>query len=455
MKRSFLAGLVLLGLVTASVRADDWPQWMGPRRDGVWRETGLMAAFPKEGLKVRWRVPVGGGYASAAVAEGRVFVTDFVLKSGTERPKDAFAHEAQPGVERVMCIDDATGKVLWTHEYDCPYNISYSIGPRTTPAVDGERVYTLGAEGDLLCLSVADGKMIWSKKLSGEKAATPGWGFAGHPLIDGDRLIVGTSGRDPETGLGAITAFDKLTGKQVWTALSDRSGYSAPMIHQAGGTRQLIYWTAEAVNSLDPETGKVYWSYRYGPIKYDVAITTPRFHHDDKLGDLLIVTSQVEGTLVLKLDAEKPAAVKLWQRGGTMKNSEALHSLIGTPIVRDGHIYGVCSKGELRGLDLTTGDRLWETYEATNYSAGPLNWASAFIVPIGESGTRCLIANEHGDLILADVDARGYHEVSRTHLLDATNTDAHRPVLWSHPALANRTVYWRNDKELVAASMGE
>lgn len=455
MKRSLLTSLVLVGLLVTGVRADDWPQWLGPRRDGVWREAGLLKEFPKDGLKVRWRVPVGGGYASAAVAGGKVFVTDFVLKPGATRPKDPFAHDGQPGVERVHCIEDSSGKVLWTREYECVYSVSYSAGPRATPAVDGDRVYTLGAEGDLMCLSVADGGVIWSKKLSSKAAPTPSWGYAGHPLIDGNKVIVGTAGRDPENGMGAVTAFDKMTGKQIWSAVADRTGYSPPMIHTVGKTRQLILWTAEAVNSVEPETGKLNWSYRYGPIKYDVAITTPRFHHDAKLGDVLIITSQAEGTLVLKLDGEKAAATKLWQRGGTMKDSEALHCLMGTPIARDGYFYGVCSKGELRGLVLVTGDRLWETDLATNYKAGPQNWSTAFIIPLGENSARCLIANEHGDLLLAELEAKGYHELSRTHLLDPTNTDAQRPVIWSHPALANRTVYWRNDKELVAASMAE
>jgi len=453
--RPFLLALLLSLTLTPLSRADDWPQWLGPKRDGIWRETPLLDHFPKDGLPILWRAPVAGGYSGPAVANGRVYVTDYIPSPQTNRPKNPFQRITQPGQERVHCLDQATGKELWTDAYDVAYSMSYSAGPRATPAVDGDRVYTLGGEGDFRCLDASSGKLLWSKRFSDEEHKTPMWGFASHPLVEGDAVICLTGGSDPEHGRGVVTAFNKLTGNLIWSALSAREpGYSPPMMIESAGVRQLIVWDPNALTSLNSATGAVYWSIPFGPAKMSLTILTPRFYHDDQLGSLIFVASQYEGSLVVKLDDRKPGASILWKRQGKSdRKSDALHSLLSPPVLRDGHIYGIDAYGQLRCLDLKTGDRLWSTFEATTYDAGEQKWASAFIIPLGETGDRYLIANEHGDLILARMDPAGYHEVSRTHLLDPTNTDPNRPVLWCCPALANHCIFWRNDKELVCASM--
>ena len=461
-----LAGLLLaVVLLALPAHADDWPQWLGPRRDGVWRETGLIDSFPKEGLPVRWRVPVGGGYAGPAVANGRVYVTDYTPNPNVERPKNPFKHITQPGTERVQCVDEATGKVLWSYSYEVAYSMSYSAGPRATPVVDtdtnAERVYTMGGEGDLTCLNAADGKLIWAKHLSTDKTPTPNWGFACNPMVDGSKIIVIASGPDPAAGHGVATAFDKRTGEVIWTALAAKEpGYSSPVIYNIAGVRQLIIWDPFSINSLDPETGKVYWTIPWGPLRVGLSLMTPRYDHDEKLGDLLYFSTQYEGSLVIKVDDDavthQPAAAILWKRAGKNdQHTDALHTLISPSVVRDGHIYGVDIRGELRCLDLSNGDRLWSTTDFTTYDAGPQKWSTAFLIPLGDAGSRFLIANEHGDLILADLDPHGYHEVSRTHLLDPTNTDPQRPVLWCYPALAGKCIFWRNDKEMICASMAK
>lgn len=455
--RCALFSILAFTLVVPLARADDWPQWLGPRRDGVWRESGLMTAFPKQGLKVLWRTPVGGGYAGPAVADGRVFVLDRQVKDARAERPNPWGRMTVAGSERVVCADEKTGRILWIHEYDCPYSISYGAGPRTTPAVDGDRVYTLGAEGDLYCIDIKTGKPVWSHHLSGDKAPTPMWGFAAHPLVDGNKVIVLSCGIDLDSGHGLVTAFDKRDGKVLWTALRAKSaGYCPPMIFNAGGKRQLIIWCPDSLNSLDPETGKVYWRQPHGPIKNGVTIATPRFYHDQTLGDLLFVSSANEGTLVMKLDPSEPTASVFWKRGGTSeRKTDALHLLMSPPTLRDGHAYGVGIQGALRCLDLRNGDRIWSTYAATTGDTGRLSWANAFLIPLGDSGSHFLLANEHGDLILADLTPQGYHETSRTHLLDPTNNDAGRPVVWCHPAFANRCIFWRNDKEMICASMAE
>ena len=442
MSRLMVIVMVLAGTV-GPVRGDDWPQWLGPKRDGVWREQGTIDRFPAEGPKVKWRVPVGGGYAGAAVAAGRVFVMDRQEKG--ERPKDAFDRNARPGIERVLCLNEKDGKEIWKHEYAVPYTVSYGSGPRVTPTVDGERVYTLGAEGHLICFNVSDGKIVWEKKLVGP---TPLWGYSGHPLVDGDRLFVLTSGAE-----GAITAFDKNNGEQIWTALPVRDpGYAPPMVYEAGGTKQLIVWHPQSVNSLDPATGKVHWTQPFGPVQNGVSIPTPM-----KTGDLLFISSAWDGGLMMKLDDDEPKATVAWKRGGRpgSKVTDALHALMATPVIQDGHIYGVCAMGELRCLKLENGERVWETFAATVPNGEKTMWATAFLTPNGvENGGKFFIANEHGELIIARLTPKGYEELSRAKLLEPTNRDAGRPVVWCHPAYANRAVYWRNDKELVCVSLG-
>jgi outer membrane protein assembly factor BamB len=268
-------------------------------------------------------------------------------------------------------------------------------------------------------------------------------------------LICLTGGSDPEHGRGIVTAFNKLTGEVIWSALAGKEpGYSSPIIVQAGGVRQLIVWGPDALNSLDPKTGKVLWSVPFGPAKMSLTVLTPRPYHDDQLGTLIFIATQYEGAMVVKLDEHEPKASILWKRAGKSdRKTDALHTLLSPPSLRNGHIYGIDAYGELRCLDLKTGDRLWSTFDATTYDAGEQKWAAAFLIPLGETEDRYLIANEHGDLILANLNPAAYHEISKTHLLDPTNTDPGRPVLWCHPALADRCVFWRNDKELVCASM--
>ncbi|MFM7739108.1 MAG: PQQ-binding-like beta-propeller repeat protein, partial [Planctomycetota bacterium] len=167
---------------------DDWPQWMGPKRDNVWRETGILEKFPEGGPKVLWRSPINIGYAGPAVAQGKVFAMD--LSSQGNVQVDNFARKEFSGTERVLCFEEASGKLLWEHAYDVVYSVSYPSGPRCTPIVDGDLVYALGGEGNLTCLEVASGKVVWSKELKKEyQTKSALWGYAGHPLIDGDKLI--------------------------------------------------------------------------------------------------------------------------------------------------------------------------------------------------------------------------------------------------------------------------
>jgi hypothetical protein len=448
----FPAG-VLFSWLTAGVwavpsaQATDWPQWLGPNRAGVWQETNLLDKFPQGGPKVRWRQPIGGGYSGPAVVGGRVYVMD------RERAKDAegkplrATRDGIPGQERVLCLSAADGKLLWKHEYDCSYRISYPSGPRTTPLVQDGRVYTLGAMGDLCCLEADTGRVRWSKNLGkAYQVEPPAWGWAAHPLLDGEFLycLVGGPG-------SAVVAFDKDTGQEIWKALTaEEICYSPPMIYEAGGKRQLIIWHGEAINSLDPATGKVYWTQTYPPAsppqRPAVNIATSR-----RLGDLLFITSFYHGPLMLKLAADKPAATVLWQdKTKSLSKPEGLHSLMSTPVLKDGYIYGVCANGELRCVEAATGKQLWETYAATG--GRKTDCGTAFLVPQGD---RFILFNDQGELILAHLTPREYKEIDRARILEPTETARGRQVVWSHPAFAQRCVFARNNQEIVCVSLAK
>jgi outer membrane protein assembly factor BamB len=441
--------ILFLGLFQCAsllVHADDWPQWLGPQRDSIWRESGIIEKFPVGGPKVRWRVPIGGGYTGPAVANGKVYVMDRQLAKGSKNPGNAFNRGTIPGSERVLCLNEADGKILWKHEYDCPYDISYAGGPRVTPLVSEGKVYTVGAMGNLFCLDAKSGKVLWSHDYKTEyHARIPTWGSAGHPLLDGDKLfcIVGGDG-------SVAVAFDKNTGKELWRALNAREpGYCPPTMIQAGGTKQLIIWHPQAVNALDPESGKVFWSQPW-EVRSGLCIPTPR-----QSGDLLFLTSFYSSAKCFRLNGSQPDAKIAWEgKSFSERNTDTLHSLMSTPFIDNGYIYGICSYGQLRCLKLETGERVWESLEATG-STGDLSrptnrWKNAFLI---KNGDRFFIENENGDLIIAKLSPKGYQEISRTHLLDPTSPDPKRMVVWSHPAFANKCVYARNDKEIVCASL--
>jgi outer membrane protein assembly factor BamB len=421
-----------LGLYAA--RADDWPQWMGPNRDAVWREKGLLAKFPAGGPKVLWRAKIDGGYAGPAVADGRVFVTDYVTQ-GDRKPSPIFRSSLK-GTERVLCFDAATGKELWKHEYPCAYKISYASGPRCTPTVSGGKVYALGAMGDLRCLDAATGKLLWGKDLKAEyKIQAPMWGFAGHPLVDGQRLICLVGGKG-----SVVVAFDKDTGKELWKALSGKEpGYTSPTIIEAGGTRQLLIWHPNVIDSLNPEDGKVHWSVPLD-VAFGMSIMSPR-----KWKDYVFAGGIGYKAVLLKLAADKPAASEVWR--GKVKT--AVYPVNSTPFLEDGYIYGVDQPGQLRCVELKTGKRIWETTQPTT-GERPANSGTAFLV---KNGDRFVLMSETGHLILARLTPKGYDEISRAKILEPTGEAFDRPVVWSHPAFANRCVFARNDRELVCVSL--
>ncbi|HJN10306.1 MAG: PQQ-binding-like beta-propeller repeat protein [Pirellulaceae bacterium] len=426
-----LTAILPLTIGLSAGLADDWPQWRGADRDGVWRETGLVDRFEFEQIEIRWRQPIGPGYSGPTVADGRVFVTD---------------RQAQPEqVERVHCFDWKLGSKLWTFSYPCEYTINYEAGPRASVTVEDNRAFVLGAMGHLHCLDAGTGKVLWKRDLNQEYSISknrrmPIWGIAAAPLIYEDLVIVHIGAANN----ASIVAFDKKYGDPQWKALRDRAQYSAPILIEQAGQTVMVCWTGDSVAGLDPATGKVFWRHPMAPSRMPIGVATPVVS-----GDRLFVTSFYDGSLMLRLRQDKPAVEQLWRRmGDSEQQTDALHSIISTPLFMGDYIYGTDSYGELRCLKAASGDRVWEDLTATPKA----RWSNLHFV---QNGDRTWMFNERGELIICKLSPQGFDEISRAKLIEPTRNQLNKRggVCWSHPAFANRHIFIRNDKEIVCASL--
>lgn len=431
MVRGAVVPVAVLLIVAGVAAGDDWPQWRGPTRDGVWRETGIVERFEKQQLDYVWQAELGSGYCGPTVAKGRVFVMDRLVS-----PKQ---------IERVHCFDAKTGESLWTHSYDCAYRgVQYDAGPRASVTIHDGRAYALGTMGHLHCLDTSNGKVLFSRDLNSDyKIRMPIWGIAAAPLIEENLLILQIGGEDG----ACVVALDRKTGKEVWRALDDGASYSAPIVIEQAGKRVLVVYTGENVVGLDPRNGKVYWKQPFPPTQMVIGIATPVLHRD-----LLFMSNFFDGSLLLRLAQNEPAVTKVWQRvGKSEKETDALHSIISTPYLDGDHIYGVDSYGELRCLKIDTGDRVWESLTAVPKA----RWATIHFVKNHEN---VWMFNEKGELIIATLSPEGFQEKSRAKLIEPTRDQLpsrRGGVAWSHPAFADRHVFARNDKALVCASLAK
>ena len=424
----------LLLLTAVACPADDWPQWMGPRRDNVWRESGIIEKFPENGPKVLWRTPIAGGYSGPAVAGGKVFISDYVTKDNVKI--DNFDRKEFTGTERVLCLDEATGEEVWKHEYPVKYTVSYPSGPRCTPNVEDNRVYTLGSEGHLFCFDIPTGKIIWSKDLKkeyGTKAAL--WGYAAHPLIDGDNLLTLAGGSGSH-----IVALDKLTGAEKWrSSTSTEQGYSPPTIIEFAGARQLILYRPDAVSAVNPDNGKEYWSVPYQESNGSI-IMSPIV-----MGEYLYVAGYSNKSLLLKLDTEKPAVTEVWR-----DKRNIICPVNVQPFLVGDVLYGFDQKGVMRAIKLPDGEMLWETQDVIGKR--PAGSETAFLV---QHEDHFWLFNELGELIIAKLTPEGYTEIDRFKVIEQSNFAFGRDVVWSMPAFANKHAYIRNYNEIICVDLAK
>jgi outer membrane protein assembly factor BamB len=388
-------------------KAEDWPCWRGPRRDGISRETGLLKEWPRGGLKQLWKADLSGGFSAVAVAGGRVFT-----------------QTKEKNQEVVLCLDAASGRELWRYRYDCDYGAHPSFtgggrpqartGPRSTPAVDGDRVYCLGATGILLCLEVKKGKKVWRQdllKIGGRNC--PSHGYCSCPLVVGDRLYVHPGGPKGKS----IAALDKKTGNVIWQALDDGAGCGTPVWAEAGGAPQLIFFTARGAVGVAPKDGKLLWRYPW-KTRFDLNIATPIYAD----GKVFISSNYGTGGALFRLTA-KGTPETVWKKL-TMQNH------FSTSVLYRGHLYGF-SDSRLRCVEFATGKVKWDK---TGLGKGSLVIA----------GGRLIVLGDHGELVLAEATPDKYAPISQCQVFDRET------LTWTVPVVSGGRLFVRSENALLA-----
>mgnify|MGYP000959746700 CR=1 FL=1 len=361
----FMLFLIALSSVLSSF-SQEWPDWRGMGREGVWKESGIISKFSSDTIQLKWSVPCGPGYSGPTVSGGKVYLTDRI-----EKPTES---------ERVMCVSSSDGKLIWSHTYACPYgNVGYPNGPRASVVINEGKAYSLGTMGNIFCFNAQTGSVIWQIDLNRKyNIKMPIWGIAATPLIAGNKLIMQIGGSDG----ASILALDKNTGKELWRSSGDKISYSAPILIKQAGKPVIVVWTAENLNGLDPETGKIYWKIPF-EVRMGMGISTPVVYNDK-----IFVSCFFSGSLLVRLNKDKLSAEKVWMRAGESEyKTDALHCVINTPVIRNDYIYGVDSYGELRCLNLLTGDRVWEDLSAVRKN----RWANIHFI---EKGKQTWMFNE-------------------------------------------------------------
>jgi outer membrane protein assembly factor BamB len=432
---ALLACSAIFPIDTACAQSGDWPHWMGPNRDNTWEDNGIIDSFPEGGPGILWRTPIGSGYSGPAVASGKVVITD--LQTDGDFTQSNFERNKLSGTERVLCLDEKDGHLLWKHETPVTYAISYPAGPRCTAVIDEDLVYTLGAEGHLICFRLDSGDVVWERELKSDYKTTSAlWGYAGHPLIDGNHLITLAGGEGSH-----VVALDKKTGEEVWRSLTAKEqGYSPPVIISAAGLRQLVVTSPQFVAAVDPESGKELWSVDYEATSGSIIMTPIQ------IGDYLYAGGYSNKSLLLKLGSDKPSAEIVWSN----KARDAISPVNVQPFLdqENSIMFGMHQNGQMRATQFPEGTLLWETPKPA--SERPNGNETAFIV---RHGDRFWLFNDSGELVIARMTAKGYEEIDRARVIEPTNKAFNRPVVWSMPAFANRHAYIRNDKEIICVDL--
>ncbi|MEM7452858.1 MAG: PQQ-binding-like beta-propeller repeat protein [Planctomycetota bacterium] len=426
---------------------EDWPNWLGESGTGAITDSNLVEEFSEDGPPVVWRQPIGPGYTGPSVENGRLFVMDRTDENGDGIALENGNREGLDGGERVMCLDANTGEEIWSHNYDCPYTIQYPNGPRCTPTCDGDHVYTLGAMGHLICFKSENGEIVWEKNLADEYGAKPPiWGYASHPVVDGDNLLVPAAGEGSGAG---VVALNKMTGEEIWRAVETVDVAYAPLVfYEHENERQLIFWHSDGISSLNPETGEEFWNVKF-PEEVNpsnTSITTPAI-----IDDLLMISEFYKGAIVIELDSNPPAARELWRTSKQpAANAESLNSLMSSLVHKDGYAYGVTGLGHFRCLEIETGDMQWTVDDWMEPGERPVMFATAFLF---ENEGRYFVFNDIGELMIIKLSPEGMEEISRAKILEPTSVARGRQVVWSHPAAAGGMMYLRNDAEIVCLDL--
>jgi outer membrane protein assembly factor BamB len=403
--RPLISGAIAALLVTSSALfAADWPQWRGPNRDDVSKETGLLQSWPEGGPKQVWVFKDSGlGYSGYSIVGGKLFTMGI-----------------RNGGEELIAVDTKVGKELWSAKIGEILKNGWGDGPRGTPTVDGGFVYALGGQGTLICASVADGKIAWQKSMQEFGGKTPGWGYTESVLVDGDKVL-----STPGGSKGAVVALDKTTGKTIWqsTGFTDGAQYSSIIATDLNGARQYIQLTMKSVVGLNAADGKVLWKVEF-PGKTAV-IPTPIVH-----GNQVYVTAGYGvGCMSFKVGAGNTIE-KLYENK-VMKNHH------GGVILIDGHIYGHSDGVGWTCQNLATGEEVWSDKNALGKGA----------VAYADGRLYCLAEN-NGTVVLAEASTKGWKEHGRFKLEPQTTQRNPQGRIWTHPVIVDGKLYLR-DQELL------
>ncbi len=405
--RRHLVGSVIVALAIAvQAAADDWPQFLGPERNGVSPGPALAETWGANGPKVVWRKAVGAGLSGPVVAQGHLILFHRVA-----------------GSELVEALDQRSGASQWLYSYPTSYrdDFGFDEGPRAVPVVANGVVYTFGAQGQLHAIGLGDGKRIWSEDTAMRFGVPKGYfGAAGSPLVEGGAVLANIGGKK-----AGIVAFEAKTGKVLWTATDDPASYSSAIGATIAGRRYAIFLKRSGLLGLDPATGTVQfqrpWRARQAA---SVNVATPLV-----IGDRIFVSAEYgPGAAVLRLDGGK--LVDLWASDDVLSNHYA------TSVYYDGHLYGFHGRQEFgpsfRAVEMATGKVRWSE---DKFRAGSVTLV----------GNRLLIMRESGELLLVPASPEAFRPLARAQILQAT--------VRAYPAIADGFVYVRNDNTLVCLDL--
>lgn len=378
----------------------EWTDFRGPRRDGRWRGEALFTAWPSAGLTPMWKQPVGGGYASFAIAGNRAFTIE---QRGTQ--------------EVVAAYDVASGRELWTNAWDGAFKeFMGGDGPRATPTWHDGRLYALGALGEFRALDESTGRVLWRVNILDDNGASNlQWAMAASPLVVDDTIVVLPGG----SGGRSVAAYDIATGRRRWSALDDKQAYVSPMLVTLAGRRQLLVMSASRVMGLTPDRGEVLWEYPW-VTEYDINASQPLMVDDTRF---MISSGYGKGAALLQVSTagDRQAVRAVW-------TSNRLKNRFNSSVLHQGHIYGF-DEAILACIDVETGDLKWK---GGRYGYGQLMLANDHLI----------VVTEDGDIALVRATPEKHDEVARFAALDGKT--------WNHPAIDHGRLLVRNLKEMAA-----
>lgn len=395
----------------AGQASSDWPSWQGPNRDNRSPDTGLLKEWPEGGPKLLWTFDkAGAGYSSPSITGGKIYFT------GT-----------RDGEAELICLEEESGEEIWSapigDDAGQGYNAGWGDGPRGAPTVSDGRVYAMTANGDVACMAIDGGKVLWRKSLVDDFGGkVPGWGYAESPLVDGDKLIVTPGGND-----GAIVALDKASGEEIWRSkeLTDEAQYSSVIVAEAGGKRQYVQLFMKKLAGVDAENGDLLWTsdWRQGRT---AVIPTPIFHD----GHVYITAGYGAGSKKVKIGAD--SAEDVWENK-VMKNHH------GGVVLVDGHLYGFSDGPGFLCQSWGTGERVWSE-KGDGLQKGAVHYADGMLYGLDE---------HDGSVFLAEATPKEFREKGRFQLPKKTKLrDDNRGMVWTHPVVIGGRLYLRDQDHL-------